>query len=71
MTTTIFINGFGRIGRSVLRSVFEYGHEDIKIVGINDLSPNETLAHLLRFDSVHGRFDGTVDVVDGGFNINQ
>jgi glyceraldehyde 3-phosphate dehydrogenase len=70
MTTTIFINGFGRIGRSVLRSVFEYDHEDIKIVGINDLSPNETLAHLLRFDSVHGRFDGTVDVVDGGFNIN-
>ncbi len=70
MTLKIFINGFGRIGRSVFRSVYEYDHNDIEIVGINDLAANETLAHLLRFDSVHGRFDGSVDVVDGGFNVN-
>ncbi len=70
MTTTIFINGFGRIGRAVFRSVFEYGHDDIKIAGINDLADNNTLAHLLRYDSVHGRFNGTVEVVDGGFNVN-
>jgi glyceraldehyde 3-phosphate dehydrogenase len=70
MTTNIFINGFGRIGRSILRSVFEYEHQDIKIVGINDLTKIETLAHLLRFDSVHGRFNGVIDVVDDGLNIN-
>src|SRR5450756_142034 len=58
------INGFGRIGRNVLRAIAESGRTDIEIVAINDLGPVETNAHLLRFDSVHGRFPGTV-TVDG------
>src|SRR6476660_6162928 len=58
------INGFGRIGRNVLRAIAESGRRDIEVVGINDLGPVETNAHLLRFDSVHGRFPGTV-TVDG------
>ena len=61
MTVRVFINGFGRIGRSnVLRAIVESKREDIEIVGINDLGPVETNAHLLRFDSVHGRFPAQV-----------
>jgi glyceraldehyde 3-phosphate dehydrogenase len=60
----VAINGFGRIGRNVLRAIYEAGRDDIEVVGINDLGPVETNAHLLRFDSVHGRFPGTV-TVDG------
>src|SRR3981189_1571511 len=60
----VAINGFGRIGRNVLRAIAESGRTDIEVVGINDLGPVETNAHLLRFDSVHGRFPGTV-TVDG------
>lgn len=70
MTLKIAINGFGRIGRSVLRSVLEYDHTDIEVVAINDLADNNTLAHLLRYDSVHGRLNSTVTVVDGGFDVN-
>src|SRR4249920_108112 len=58
----VAINGFGRIGRNVLRAIAESGRSDIEVVGINDLGPVETNAHLLRFDSVHGRFPGTVTV---------
>ncbi len=58
----VAINGFGRIGRNVLRAIAESGRKDIEVVGINDLGPVETNAHLLRFDSVHGRFPGTVTV---------
>ena len=64
MTVRVAINGFGRIGRLVLRSIVEHGRKDIEVVGINDLGPVETNAPLLRFDSVHGRFPGTV-TVDG------
>ncbi|MCW5713659.1 MAG: type I glyceraldehyde-3-phosphate dehydrogenase [Bauldia sp.] len=64
MTVKVAINGFGRIGRNVLRAIVESGRTDIKVVAINDLGPVETNAHLLRFDSVHGRFPGTV-TVDG------
>ncbi len=64
MTTRVAINGFGRIGRNVLRAIIESGRTDIEVVGINDLGPVETNAHLLRFDSVHGRFPATV-TVDG------
>ena len=64
MTVRVAINGFGRIGRNVLRAIVESGRTDIEVVGINDLGPVETNAHLLRFDSVHGRFPGTV-TVDG------
>ncbi|MEF2550419.1 type I glyceraldehyde-3-phosphate dehydrogenase [Aurantimonas sp. A2-1-M11] len=64
MTVRVAINGFGRIGRNVLRAIIESGRTDIEVVGINDLGPVETNAHLIRFDSVHGRFPGTV-TVDG------
>ena len=62
MTIRVAINGFGRIGRNILRAIAESGRTDIEVVGINDLGPVETNAHLLRFDSVHGRFPGTVTV---------
>jgi len=62
MTTRVFINGFGRIGRNVLRAIVESKRKDIEVVGINDLGPVETNAHLLRFDSVHGRFPAEVSV---------
>ena len=71
MTVRVAINGFGRIGRLVLRSIIEHGRTDIEVVAINDLGPVETNAHLLRYDSVHGRFPGTVtvngDTIDAGF----
>jgi glyceraldehyde 3-phosphate dehydrogenase len=60
MTVKVAINGFGRIGRNILRAVVESGRTDIEVVAINDLGPVETNAHLLRFDSVHGRFPATV-----------
>lgn len=64
MTVKVAINGFGRIGRNVLRAIIESGRTDIEVVAINDLGPVETNAHLLRYDSVHGRFPATV-TVDG------
>src|SRR5258708_26772482 len=64
MPVRVAINGFGRIGRLVLRSIVEHARRDIVVVAINDLGPVETNAHLLRYDSVHGRFPGTV-TVDG------
>ena len=62
MTVRVAINGFGRIGRNVLRAIVEAKRRDIEVVAINDLAPVETNAHLLRFDSVHGRFPGEVKV---------
>ena len=56
MTVRIAINGFGRIGRNIVRAIYESGRKDINIVAINDLGPVETNAHLMRYDSVHGRF---------------
>ena len=64
MAVKVAINGFGRIGRNVLRAIIESGRTDIQVVAINDLGPVETNAHLLRYDSVHGRFPATV-TVDG------
>src|SRR5579871_3376522 len=70
MSVRVAINGFGRIGRNVLRAIVEARRSDISVVAINDLAPPETNAHLLRFDSVHGRFPGEVtvngDVLDCG-----
>ncbi|MFZ2872286.1 type I glyceraldehyde-3-phosphate dehydrogenase [Zavarzinia sp.] len=68
MTVRVAINGFGRIGRNVLRAIAESGRKDVEVVAINDLGPVETNAHLLRFDSVHGRFPGEVSV-DGDFIV--
>ncbi len=62
MAVRVAINGFGRIGRNVLRAIVESGRSDIEVVAVNDLAPVETNAHLLRFDSVHGRFPSTVEV---------
>ena len=62
MTVRVAINGFGRIGRLVLRSIVEHARRDIEVVSINDLGSIETNAHLLRYDSVHGRFPGVVSV---------
>src|SRR5205814_8813816 len=64
MTVRVAINGFGRIGRLVLRAIVESKRRDIVVVGVNDLGPVDTNAHLLRYDSVHGRFPGPV-TVDG------
>jgi glyceraldehyde 3-phosphate dehydrogenase len=63
MSVRVAINGFGRIGRNVLRAIVESGRKDIEVVALNDLAPVETNAHLLRFDSIHGRFPGEVKVV--------
>ena len=62
MAVKVAINGFGRIGRNVLRAIVELGRTDIEVVALNDLGPVETNAHLMRYDSVHGRFPGTVTV---------
>jgi glyceraldehyde 3-phosphate dehydrogenase len=71
MTVRVAINGFGRIGRLVLRSIVEQARRDIEVVAINDLGSVEANAHLLRYDSVHGRFPGVVrvesDTIDVGF----
>ncbi|MFP4021823.1 MAG: glyceraldehyde 3-phosphate dehydrogenase NAD-binding domain-containing protein, partial [Halanaerobium sp.] len=66
----VAINGFGRIGRGYLRLVEGRDTEEIEIVAINDLVDVENLAYLLKYDSVHGRFDGTVEIDDGDLVIN-
>jgi glyceraldehyde 3-phosphate dehydrogenase len=68
MTVKVAINGFGRIGRNILRAIIESGRTDIEVVAINDLGPIGTLAHLLQFDSVHGKFP--VNVVVSGETID-
>jgi glyceraldehyde 3-phosphate dehydrogenase len=69
MSVKVAINGFGRIGRNVLRAIVESGRKDIEVVAINDLGPVETNAHLLRFDSVHGRFPHSVKVEGDTINV--
>lgn len=76
MTVKVGINGFGRIGRNILRAIIESGRTDIEVVAINDLGPVETNAHLLQFDSVHGRFpvevkstETTIDVGRGPIQV--
>jgi glyceraldehyde 3-phosphate dehydrogenase len=63
------INGFGRIGRNVVRAAKAAGHDDIDFVAVNDLTDTTTLAHLLKYDSVHGKFPMDVSVADGGLNV--
>ena len=69
MAIKVAINGFGRIGRNILRAIVESGRTDIQVVAINDLGPVETNAHLLRFDSVHGRFPHEVTVSGDTINV--
>src|ERR1700743_3463157 len=71
MAVRVAINGFGRIGRNVLRAIAESGRKDIEVVGINDLGPVETNAHLLGYDSVHGRFPGTVTVEGDSISLGN
>ncbi|WP_238366668.1 type I glyceraldehyde-3-phosphate dehydrogenase [Mesobacterium pallidum] len=71
MTVTVAINGFGRIGRNVLRAIIESGRTDIEVVAINDLGPVETNAHLLRYDSVHGRFPAGVTTTDSSIDVGR
>ena len=71
MAVRVAINGFGRIGRNILRAIHESKRTDIQVVAINDLGPVETNAHLLRFDSVHGRFPGTVTVEGDSIDIGH
>jgi len=71
MTVRVAINGFGRIGRNVLRAIIESGRTDIEVVAINDLGPVETNAHLMRYDSVHGKFPGTVTVDGDMINVGR
>jgi glyceraldehyde 3-phosphate dehydrogenase len=71
MTVTVAINGFGRIGRNVLRAIIESGRTDIEVVAINDLGPVETNAHLLRYDSVHGRFPVNVTTTETTIDVGR
>src|SRR2546423_8123518 len=71
MALRVAINGFGRIGRLVLRAAYEHKHSEIEVVGVNDLGSVETNAHLLRYDSVHGRFPGEVTSGDSWMDIGR
>ncbi|MGB7270744.1 MAG: type I glyceraldehyde-3-phosphate dehydrogenase [Albidovulum sp.] len=71
MVVTVAINGFGRIGRNVLRAIIESGRRDIAVVAINDLGPVEANAHLLRFDSVHGRFAADVKTTATSIDVGR
>jgi len=71
MTVKVAINGFGRIGRNVLRAIVESGRTDIEVVAINDLGPVETNAHLLRYDTVHGRFPQKVTVDGNSIDVGR
>jgi glyceraldehyde 3-phosphate dehydrogenase len=71
MAVKVAINGFGRIGRNVLRAIMETGRRDIEVVAINDLGPVETNAHLFRYDSVHGRFNGEVKVAGDTIDVGR
>jgi glyceraldehyde 3-phosphate dehydrogenase len=71
MAVKVAINGFGRIGRNVLRAIVESGRTDIEVVAINDLGPVETNAHLLRYDSVHGRFPARVTTTETTIDVGR
>ncbi|MCP5085207.1 MAG: type I glyceraldehyde-3-phosphate dehydrogenase [Rhodobacteraceae bacterium] len=69
MPVRVGINGFGRIGRNILRAIIESGRKDIEVVAINDLTPLDNAAYLFRFDSVHGRYDGEVSVTESSIDV--
>ena len=70
MPTKVAINGFGRIGRNVLRAAKILGASELDFVAVNDLTDTKTLAHLLKYDSVHGKFPGTVEAKDDALVVN-
>ena len=69
MTVRVAINGFGRIGRLVLRAIIESKNKQINVIAINDLGSIEANAHLLKYDSIHGRFEKEIELTSGGMNI--
>lgn len=71
MTIRVAINGYGRIGRCVLRALYESNRQDMKVVAINDLAPLDSCVHLTRYDTTHGRFHGNVEKTDGGMIVNN
>ena len=71
MTTRIAINGFGRIGRNVLRALHEDERMDMEVVAINDLASTDNLAHLLKYDSVHGRFNGQINFTENSIDVGD
>ena len=71
MALRVAINGFGRIGRTVLRSILEENRDDVEVIAINGTAPVETLAHLLKYDSVHGRFPGDVTVGENSIDAGR
>ena len=71
MTTKIAINGFGRIGRNILRAFSENPRNDLEVIAINDLGPVQTNAHLLKYDSVHGRFGIEIEITDNSIDIGH
>jgi glyceraldehyde 3-phosphate dehydrogenase len=71
MTVKVAINGFGRIGRNILRAIIESGRTDIEVIAINDLGPVETNAHLLQYDSVHGRFPVQVQATENSIDVGR
>lgn len=70
MTVKVGINGFGRIGRQVLKAIQDYHGKELEVVAFNDIGDLKTMAHLLKYDSNYGRFDGTIEVLDDGLMIN-
>ena len=69
MTVRVAINGFGRIGRNVLRAIIENNRTDISVIAINDLGPVKTNAHLLKFDSIHGKFPSKIDISEDTIDV--
>ncbi len=70
MTTRIAINGFGRIGRQTLRAILERHPDELEVVALNDLAPTDTNAHLFRYDSTYGRYEGTVEAGEGQITVD-
>jgi glyceraldehyde 3-phosphate dehydrogenase len=70
MATRVGINGFGRIGRQAFRAIFDLYDEELEVVAVNDLTDNETLAHLLRYDSTYGEYDADIEVTDNAFIVD-
>ena len=70
MTTRVGINGFGRIGRQVLKAMLDYHPDTLEVVAFNDIGDMATMAHLLKYDSNYGKFDGTVEIIEDGLLVN-
>ena len=69
MKIRVGINGFGRIGRQVFRAIWERYPDDLEVVGVNDLTDNQTLANLLKYDSNYGRFPAEIEITEGSFLV--